>query len=69
MPNDSDRPRERNCPRCTTRLSPDRFDGEQEGTVTWRWKCECGWAGVLTESGVIGRESVRRELKRRNTPT
>lgn len=69
MPPDSDRPRERHCPRCTTHLTPQRFDVEAEGTVTWRWKCPCGWMGVLTESGIIGRDVVRRELRRRHTPT
>jgi hypothetical protein len=65
MPGDSEKKRE--CPRCAKRVIPERLDGD--GTVSWKWKCNCGWSGVLTESGPVSRKAVQRLLgNRRDTP-
>jgi hypothetical protein len=33
-----------------------------EHGVTWLWRCECGWSGAVTESGVVPRGTVRQAL-------
>jgi len=57
-PADSPSPRE--CPRCNTAVTPERFEGA-EG-VTWLWRCACGWSSAVAESGVVSRQGVRERV-------
>ena len=53
---------ERACPRCGTRVKPERF---QSGSGrTWLWRCQCGWSRALAERGVTDRADLLARFQR-----
>jgi hypothetical protein len=52
----------RPCPRCGAEVPCERHDSEH--SVTWIWRCACGWGSARADSGVVSRNRAREAIDR-----